>query len=172
MKVEIIFEVILFIVLALIQVLFLNQINLFGYATPLLYIYFLIKIPVNTNSNWVILSSFLLGLVIDIFLNTPGMNAAALTITAVVRNLIVNKTFSKEEYEVYIPSIYRETVKFLRYAIILILVHHTTLYLIDSFSLFNFTETLIRIGSSFLFTFILIISIDSLLLNKSKSGTL
>lgn len=172
MKVEIIFEVILFIVLALIQVLFLNQINLFGYATPLLYIYFLIKIPVNTNSNWVILSSFLLGLVIDIFLNTPGMNAAALTITAVVRNLIVNTTFSKEEYEVYIPSIYRETVKFLRYAIILILVHHTTLYLIDSFSLFNFTETLIRIGSSFLFTFILIISIDSLLLNKSKSGTL
>lgn len=172
MKVEIIFEVILFIVLALIQVLFLNQINLFGYATPLLYIYFLIKIPVNTNSNWVILSSFLLGLVIDIFLNTPGMNAAALTITAVVRNLIVNKTFSKEEYEVYIPSIYRETVKFLRYAIILILVHHTNLYLIDSFSLFNFTETLIRIGSSFLFTFILIISIDSLLLNKSKSGTL
>ncbi len=172
MKVEVILEVFLFIILALIQVLFLNQVNLFGYATPLLYIYFLIKLPVNINNNWVILTSFLLGLVIDIFLNTPGMNAAAITITAVIRNLIVNKTFSKEEYEVYIPSIYKEAGKFLSYVAILVLVHQTILFLIDSFSLFNFTETLIRIGSSFLFTYILIISIDSLLLNNSKSGNL
>lgn len=166
MKIEIVSEILLFLFLALLQVLLLSQINVFGYASPILYIYFLIKLPVNRNHHYVVSSAFLLGLVIDIFLNTPGMNAAAITIAAVFRNLMINKMFSKEEYEEYTPSILRETGKFFRYVVLIVLIHQLSLFFIDSFSLFNFLNTLIRIGSSSLLTVLLILSIDSLLSKK------
>jgi rod shape-determining protein MreD len=66
-------EVLLFLLLIILQVLLLNRINVFGIATPVLYIYFLLKLSIGRNQFYVIISGFLLGLIIDIFLNTPGV---------------------------------------------------------------------------------------------------
>ncbi len=63
-------QLILFVMLILIQVLVLNHISFMGYATPFLYIYFILKMPLGTNRNLLILLSFLLGISVDIFCNT------------------------------------------------------------------------------------------------------
>ena len=66
-----------FVFLLMLQVFVFNHIHLFGYATPLPYIYFLLILPGNT-SRWVyVLTGFALGLLTDLFTNTPGMAAAA-----------------------------------------------------------------------------------------------
>ena len=57
----------LFILLVFLQVWLFGNINLFGFATPLLYIYFLIKLPLRMNRNTIILLSVLMGFIIDIF---------------------------------------------------------------------------------------------------------
>ena len=96
MKLDYLYEVLLFAVLILLQVLVFNQISIFGLATPFLYIYFLLKLPVGRNVFYVIIMGFLMGFIIDIFLNTPGINAAASTIIATLRQPLLRLFFTKE----------------------------------------------------------------------------
>ena len=65
MKLDYIYEVLLFVALILLQVLLFNQISVFGYATPFLYIYFLMKLPIGRNVFYVIIMGFLMGITID-----------------------------------------------------------------------------------------------------------
>ena len=66
-----------FVVFVLIQVLVLNNIHFLRIATPFLYLYFIIKMPVGSSRTQVVFFSFIAGVVIDTFSNTPGMHAAA-----------------------------------------------------------------------------------------------
>ena len=73
-----------FVVLVLIQALILNNIHFLRIATPFLYLYFIIKMPVGTSRDLVVLFSFLIGLVIDMFSNTPGNQSAASTLAGII----------------------------------------------------------------------------------------
>ena len=64
-----------FIGLVLLQVLILNNVHIAGYATPFLYIYFILKFDSGTSRNELMLWAFFFGLTIDVFADTPGMNA-------------------------------------------------------------------------------------------------
>jgi len=170
MKASVIYEIILSAVLILLQVLLLNQISIFGIGTPILYIYFLVKLPMGSNRFYVITLSFIVGFVIDIFLNTPGMNATATTIVAAFRKPLMNLFFSKDdEFENFVPGIYRSSGAFVRFAVTMVLLHQSLLFFIGSFTFFNLTNTLIRIGASALITLVLIFAIDSLMYKKAAS---
>ena len=56
-----------FVVLVLIQVLILNNIHFLRIATPFLYLYFIIKMPVGTSRDLVVVFCLRIGRVIDIF---------------------------------------------------------------------------------------------------------
>ncbi|MDO5522613.1 MAG: rod shape-determining protein MreD [Bacteroidia bacterium] len=161
-------EILLFAILVLLQVLLFNRISVFGWATPILYIFFLIKLPYGRNRFYVIISGFLLGLIIDIFLNTPGMNAAATTIVATLRGVILNLFYPKNEYENLVPGIHVSVAAFIKFVVTMVLFHQVLLFFIEAFSFFNLTSTLIRIGTSSLLTIVLILALDSLLFRKEK----
>lgn len=163
-------EILLFVILVLLQVLLLNRIAVFGLAVPILYIYFLIKLPYGRNRFYVIVLGFLLGIVIDIFLNTPGMNAAATTIIATLRSMVLNLFYPKNEYEDLVPGIHTSTAAFVKFTVMMVLLHQTLLFFIEAFTLFNLTSTLIRIGSSSILTIVLILALDSLSIRREKSG--
>ena len=78
-----------FVVLVLVQVLILNNIHFLRVATPFLYLYFILKIPVGTSQTNVVFFSFLIGLVIDMFSNTPGMHAFACTLAGFIRQPLI-----------------------------------------------------------------------------------
>ena len=73
MNIEIIKQFLTFIILCLAQALVLNHINLFGCATPLLYVYFILLFRHDYPRWGTLLWSFFTGLCIDIFSNTPGV---------------------------------------------------------------------------------------------------
>jgi rod shape-determining protein MreD len=156
------------VLLILLQVLLLNRISLFGIATPVLYIYFLLKLPRGKNLFYVIISGFLMGLIIDIFLNTLGMNAAATTIVAAFRKPVMNLFFEKEEYNEFVPGIYTAAGPFVRFTILMVLLHLTLLFFIESFTLFNLMNTLLRIASSSFISILLIIALDSLIFRRKR----
>ena len=164
-------EILFLAVLILLQVLVLNRINLFGYATPILYSYFLLKLPVGRNVFYIIISAFVMGLSIDIFLNTPGMNAAAITIVAAFQRNIRNLFFDRNEYEEFVPGIYTSAKSFVRFTIFIVTLHITLLFFIESFTLFNLTNTLLRIVSSTAVSILLIIAMDSLIYKEKPSET-
>lgn len=160
MKLDYIYEVLLFAVLILLQVLLFNQISVFGFATPFLYIYFLLKLPVGRNVFYVIIMGFLMGLIIDIFLNTPGINATALTIVATFRHSMLRLFYAKEEFEDYVPSIYSASAPFIKFSIMAVTIHQTLLYGLEAFSLFNPEILFFRWLSSIILTLILIFALD------------
>ena len=169
MKVSYLYEWLLFMLLIFLQVMLLNRITLFGIATPVLYSYFLLKLPVGRNRFYVIIAGFLMGLIIDVFLNTPGMNAAATTIVAAFRRPIMNLFFDRVTYDEFVPGIYTAAGPFARFTVFTVFLHLTLLFFIESFTLFNLVNTLLRVVSSSTISIVLILAIDSLMYKK-KTG--
>lgn len=159
---------IVFIILVLLQVLVLNHISFLGYATPFLYIYFIIKIPIGTNRNLVLILAFLIGLIIDIFCNTPGLNAAATIFAAFMRRPIQGLFFAREDFEHFIPSISNLGLAFIKYTIVIVFLHNLALISISSFSYLNFITVLLRIVSSTVLTSILIYAIEGFSIKKKR----
>ena len=63
---------VLFVVLVFVQVLVCNNICIFNVATPFIFVYFLIRLPIDMRINWVLTLSFLTGLIVDVFSDTQG----------------------------------------------------------------------------------------------------
>jgi rod shape-determining protein MreD len=154
--------VFLFIILVFLQVWLFGNIHLFGFATPLLYIYFLIKLPVNMNRSIVLTLSVLLGFVIDIFSGTLGLCMTVMTITGFLRSYLLKLFAPREILDDSMPSFSSfGTFLFLRYAGTVTLTYAFLLYSIESFSLFNPLALFLRIISSFALTILLIFAFES-----------
>lgn len=169
-KVSNIRYILLFILLVLLQVVVLNSISFLSYAIPLVYIYFIIKLPVRTSNNLTLLLGFLLGFTIDIFCSTPGINAAATTFAAFLRKPIMSIFFMPDEYLETEPAISTLGLAvFLKYSIFMIFVHIVALVSIESFSYFNIKLILFRILASTLLSTILILGFEGFSITKKES---
>lgn len=162
--------VILYVLMVLAQVIVFNHICLFGYAVPLVFIYLIIKLPMTMSTNWVLTVSFLLGLTIDIFSDTQGMNSLACTLLGVLRRPVLRLYFPREEeMSMPMPSFRSLGVAvYLKYVFSISLIYCALFFMIESFSLFNPMRLLIKIASSALLTFIIIIAIDSLTFRRNE----
>ena len=166
---HIIRNTIYFIVLVLIQVLVLNNIHFLRIATPFLYLYFILKLPIGTSKSMVIFLSFIMGLVIDTFTNTPGMHAAACTFAGFFRQPLINLLIGKELPMDLSPSYRTFGVSgFFRYTLIFVLIHHLFLFLIESFTLFDPLFLALRIGASVITTTILICTVEAFNIETQK----
>lgn len=86
---QIITYVVLFVALVLLQVTILDRVMLFSLAAPVVYIYFIIRMSMSIGVNRLMLLGFFMGLIVDIFADTPGMNALACTVLAVTKRPIL-----------------------------------------------------------------------------------
>lgn len=145
-----------FVFLILLQVLLLNNINFSGYINPYLYILFIILFPFNGNQTLFILLSFLLGLGVDIFEDSGGINAAACLVIAYIRPVILRFSFG--------ISYDYQTIKFsntpqgsrLSYVVILVFIHHFVLFTLEFFNFTNLTLLIKKTFFSGIFTVILV----------------
>ena len=78
-------NIVFFIILVVVQTLVLNHIRLFGCATPLLYVYFVLPTRRDTPRWQTLLLSFAIGLAVDVFSNTPGVGAASMTLLGLLQ---------------------------------------------------------------------------------------
>ena len=109
-----------------------------------------------------VVTSFLLGFAIDMFSNTPGMHAAACSLTGFLRTPLVNAYVDREMTEGVIPSFRAFGVgAFVRYGITLVFIHHAALFLIESVSLFDPPFVLFRICASVVFTALSIFVVEA-----------
>ena len=150
-----------FVGLVLIQALLLNNMCLFGLATPFIYVYFLLAIDKDVDRNALMALAFLLGLSVDVFSNTPGVNAGASVFIAFMRPGLLRLFSPRDEYENFEPGIYTLGVwAFIRYAFVTILLHHTVLYLLEAFAFANIGYLLLRSLCSALLTVLLVVVVE------------
>lgn len=154
----------MFVILVLAQATVFNHICLFGVAVPLVFIYLIVKLPVTMNVNTAMTIGFLLGISVDIFSDTQGMNALACTILSAVRLPVLRLYFPREdEMSFPLPSIRSlGTSIYLKYVFSLCVVYCTLFFLIESFSFLNLTRMILKIISSSVLTFVILIAFDSL----------
>lgn len=147
-------NIIRFLVLLFLQVLLFNNINLFGFLNPYPYLLFILLYPVNGNRSILLLSSFLLGLFLDMFLNSGGIHAAASVILAFIRPSLFRFSFGLSyEYQTIkiADKISSERITFL---ILSIFIHHLVLFLLEFFRLNLFLDIIWKTVTTTLFTFI------------------
>ena len=151
-----------FIVFVALQVLVLNHIHLFHLVTPFLYLYIILKIPLTLTRVQVIWVAFFTGLTIDIFSNTLGMHAAACTLTGLVRNPLLTALTERGIHESATPSYTPPSIgAFMKYTLGMTLIHHLTLFLIESVSLFDPLFLFLRILSSVVLTTLCIFMVEA-----------
>ncbi|MDR0961109.1 MAG: rod shape-determining protein MreD [Mediterranea sp.] len=150
-----------FVGLVLIQVLVLNNIHLFGVATPLLYIYLLLKFESGTSRNGMMLWAFLLGFVVDVFSDTMGMNIIASVMLAFCQPTFLMLFVPRDMVDNIVPSAKSMGfLPFFKYVTICVLVHHTTLFMVEFFSFAHLGLLLLRIITSSLLTIACIMAIE------------
>jgi rod shape-determining protein MreD len=98
------YRVLWFVGLVLLQALVLNHIHLCGIATPFLYIYLLLKFPSGMSRNESLLWAFFLGLIVDIFSDTYGINTFASVAVAMVRPYMLQLFTPRDMPDSIIPS--------------------------------------------------------------------
>ena len=161
-----------FMLFVAIQVLIMDNIHLFRIVTPFLYLYVIVKIPANVTRSPVIAISFLLGIVIDLFSNTLGMHAAACSLAGMIRNPLLYTFSGKELIEGDTPS-YRTlgVGAFMKYVLVLVAVHHVSLFLIESISLFDPVFLIIRIFTNVILTVLFIFIVEAFKIKQKRSET-
>ena len=165
----IIVNLIRFVVLVLLQVFLLKNFSLYNLSVPYLYILFILLLPFETPNLLLFLLSFLLGLSIDMFYDTPGLHAASCVVLALVRVLFISVTVQKDGFDNEPePTLGNMGFRwFFTYAALLILIHHFFLFNLEVFRLDEIQYTLLRFISSAAFTLFLIL-ISSFLFYRRK----
>lgn len=169
---KIFLRIVWFVLLVLLQALVFNNIHIGGYAIPMPYLYFLLTLPSTLGRGYLLLWAFGLGFCVDLFSNTTGVTAAALTMVAFVRPYLLNIFVSREKAEDgYDPgAAAMKWGPFFRYVAVLTLLHSLLFFLIEAFSMANWEELLFKIGTSFLLTLLIVCAFESIRYGGAKSS--
>ena len=141
-----------FVGLILLQVLILNNVHIAGVATPF---------HSGTSRNELMVWGFCMGLAIDIFSNTPGMNAAATVLLAFLRPLFLRLFTPRDTLDSIVPSLKSMGIaSFLKYLVVSVFVHHFMLLTLEFFSFTSIPLLLLRVVSSTILTITCIMAVE------------
>ncbi|MCU0469990.1 MAG: hypothetical protein MUF58_15450 [Arcicella sp.] len=146
----------------LLQIFFVRQLVLFNYAFCFVYIASITLLPFETNRITLILLGFLSGLTVDVFYNTIGANAAAMTLIAYLRPSIISLLTPQRGYDE------RQTLSlnsmgltwFITYTATLTVIHHFVLFLLEASDWGLFLPVLAKVICSTIFTTVVIVIIQ------------
>lgn len=158
-----------FLLFILLQVTIVRHLDLGIFFNPFLFIGAILMLPFSLDKSFVLIIAFATGLIIDMFYNTMGMNAAACTFMAFCRPGILRLFSPAGDYS----ADARATISsmgmrwMIGYAGTLILIHHIVLFYLEMFSFQDFFTTLLKVILSGLATLILLLITQSLFFRNS-----
>ena len=124
-----------FILLILLQSFLLNNINLFGFVNPNLYILFFVVYRFDGNKTLLIFLGFLMGIILELLNQGSGAHVIATTTIAFLRPFIIKTSFGINE-NIAMGMIEGTPLnQRIIYLLILITIHHLILYTVIYLSL-------------------------------------
>lgn len=152
-------DILIIVLLVALQIFVLNRITLFGKYTPVIYPVFVMFYPFFRNKYQFLALSFLLGLGIDAFLYTWGINAFATTIIAYFRTLIFRTSTDTSTDFFSFQSL--QWSQYLLFIFSSIFLHQFLVQYIEFFKLSRFLEIFFNViaTSAISFIFILLYSL-------------
>lgn len=158
----------IFVVSVLLQVLIFNNVLILRMISPFFYILFIILLPIDTPRALLLFLSFLLGLTVDIFTNTPGVHASACLLTGFLRPGVLQLISSRETLEsVAAPRVENMGFQwFIGYTTFLVLIHHLFLFFLEAFTFESFLITLLKVILSSVLSVVLIVLSQFIIFRK------
>jgi rod shape-determining protein MreD len=148
-----------FVLLLAVQIIIFNNMNFLGYISPFPYILFIILYPVNGNKSGLLIASFLLGLIMDMFSNSGGIHTTACLVLAYFRPFIFKFSFGLSyEYQTIKLNDVLTPERF-SFILLSVVIHHLILFILEAFQFSFVLDILLRTLLSTVFTLILCIII-------------
>lgn len=148
-----------FIALLTIQIFIFNSFNFLGFLSPYPYVLFILLYPVNGNKSSLLIASFLLGICMDMFSNSPGFHTTACVVLAFYRTHFFKLAFglSYEYQTVKINDVL--TPERFTFILLSIVLHHSVLFTLEAFKISLILDIILRIIFSSIFTIFICILI-------------
>lgn len=156
--------------LLLLQILIFNFVKITWFSIPFIEVFvyplIVLLLPLRTPASVVILIGFLVGLVVDIFQNTPGVHSGAGAFSGLVRPYVITYLSPRGGYKVNIsPMISTINLPwFLKYAGIMVILHCLGVSLIDIFQIkllhYILLRTILTAAISYVVIMIIMIVFD------------
>jgi len=148
-----------FVLLLAVQIIIFNNMNFLGYISPYPYILFILLYPVNSNKSGLLIASFFLGLIMDLFSNSGGIHTTACIVLAYYRPYLFRFSFGLS-YEYQTVKL-NDVVTPERFSFILlsVFIHHLVLFSLEAFKISFLFDILIRTLLSTVFTIIICVII-------------
>lgn len=164
----------LFAITSLLQIFLFNNLAISGYFCPLIYVVFLIMLPLETPPIAMLGIGLVTGIVMDFTMGISGLNTATAMAVTFVRPYLMHLLSLREDVrDDGIPSRARFGKQlFWGYAIILVLFHHTLFFTLEALSWMHLPYTIFRIVLSSCGTLILVGICERLLASRITTRVL
>jgi len=155
---------ILFLLLVPAQAIVFNRMVLFDVALPIVFIYLIIYLPVTLGTNLSTFLGFAAGLLVDVFSDTPGLNALGCTVLAFIRKPVFHLYVSyDDDLAGRSPSaLSMGSPVFMKYILTMSLTYSLMVFSIEAFQFFNLRLFILRVLASTAYTFIFLYALDAL----------
>lgn len=161
-------NIIRFILLLLAQVLICNNINFLGYVNPYIYIIFIFLFPIKDNRLVLLLASFTLGMLVDMFSDSGGVHAAAAVSLAYARPVLLKTSFGMLYEHQSVKFSKTEIGSLITYVTFGTLIHHFILFTLEIFNIYSILLILKKTLFSSIFTILLSVLIIILFSRNKK----
>ncbi|MAZ00683.1 MAG: hypothetical protein CMP58_00625 [Flavobacteriales bacterium] len=123
-----------------------NNVNFLGFINPWIYIILIIIIPQSIKENYLIMISFLMGLLLDSIFSTSGINTISLISVAWLRNYVLKKIFSgkNNDKKKFISIKNNGFNLYLKYVTTIVFIHHGILIIIDYINFVKISEIMTK----------------------------
>ena len=134
----------------LLQCILLNNMNLFGYANPALYLLFFMTYPAVADRALLLLLAALSGLAIDALSNTSGLYSCATLCVVFLRPLLIRLFFGQSFEDQPVNLLQASYTLRVLYVLSFLLIFHLIFSLLDTFQwqlwLYCLKKTLINVA--------------------------
>ncbi len=137
---------VLFVVVSLLQVLFFNNLSVSVYLSPLVYVIFIVLLPLQMSHLWLLLAGLFMGVVMDSAFATAGLNTIATLFVAFFRPYLLALLAPRDGANgsgIPSESLLGDRV-YVRYLISMVLIHCAIFFAFESLSFENLRLYLVR----------------------------
>ena len=167
MNKDVVLRIFFFFGLILLQVILFSKMSVGGYV-PYIYVLFILRFPIKYDKSLFLLCSFLLGLSLDVFFNSGGVHAAACTVMAYLRPVVLRFSFGRNyEYQTIKLTKVSQGAR-VAYVSILVLIHHFVLFTLETFNFKFFAFTLKSVFFSGVYTAFMCLLLVALFKNRKE----
>ena len=147
----------------ILQVLLFDQLQLLGVCHPYIYILCLLMMPITLPHSADMFVGAAAGLIMDVFCNSMGVHTAACILIMFVRPYLIGALVNDKDRlneQISLRALGMEAL--LRYVVIMVVIHHLTVFLLAAWSWAHIGFVLIETIVSSIITISIIIGYNAL----------